>query len=172
MNLNAWLTLAAVFVSPILAVLISVLIEHRRRRRDGRMIVLRQLLVTRHLPADPAYSAAVNLVPVEFNDDQPVIQAYKEYQTAINATPGDNTDAIRKAGQSVVVKQTKLIFAIMRSLGLKASEADLPAEAYAAKGMIDRDDLYLQSLSAQIRTADTLEAMRGVNPTEGLLGRP
>lgn len=51
-----------------------------------------------------------------------------------------------------------MIFAIMQALKLQASEADLPVEAYAARGMIDRDTLCLQSLHAQVRIAEALEA--------------
>ena len=61
------------------------------------------------------------------------------------------------AVQVMVTKQTKMIFAIMRALKLKASEADLPLEAYAARAFIERDNLYLDSLRAQLRIAEALE---------------
>jgi hypothetical protein len=73
MHLNDWLTLAAILLGPIVAVAITLWIEGRRRQRDTRMIVLRQLMATRHLPGDPMYSAAVNLIPVEFNDEAEVM---------------------------------------------------------------------------------------------------
>lgn len=88
MTLNDWLTLAAIIVGPLVAVGITLWIEARRRERDSRVIVLRQLMVSRHLPGDPLYSAAVNLVPVEFNYDPGVMAAYKEYQEAIRQVPG------------------------------------------------------------------------------------
>lgn len=158
MDTAASLTLVAIIVGPIVAVAISLWIEGRRRRRDMRLTILRQLIVTRHLPGDPNYSAAINLVPVEFNDDATVIAEYKAYQEAIRQVPGDNPEAIARVDQRLAVTQTKLIFAIMRSLKLKASEADLPAEAYAARGFIQRDNLYLQSLQGTVRIADALEA--------------
>lgn len=54
--------------------------------------------------------------------------------------------------------QTKLLSAILQSMGMKVSEADLALEAYAASGMIQRDNLYLESLAAQGRIARALEA--------------
>ena len=157
MGLNAWLTLAAIFMSPIAAVAISLVFESRRRKRDGRMLILRQILITRHLPGDPSYSAAINLVPAEFNDNANVMGAYKTYQVAINSAASDQLEVIARLNMSVRAAQTKLIFAMMRSLKLKASEADIPLEAYAAKGMIERDNLYLESLRSQKRIADALE---------------
>jgi hypothetical protein len=158
MDTAASLTLLAIVTGPIAAVAISLWIEGRRRRRETRLSVLRQLIITRHLPGDPNYSAAINLVPVEFNDDPAVIAEYKAYQEAIRQVPGSDPEAIARCDQRLAITQTKLIFAIMRSLKLKASEADLPAEAYAARGFIQRDNLYLQSLHGTVRIADALEA--------------
>ncbi|MGO9994125.1 MAG: DUF6680 family protein [Steroidobacteraceae bacterium] len=61
MKLNDWLTLIAIVLGPISAVCITLWIEHRRRLRERRLYVTRMLLMTRHLPADPQYNAAINL---------------------------------------------------------------------------------------------------------------
>lgn len=158
MALNDWLTLLAIVVGPIVAVGITLWVEGRRRRRDSRTTVLRQLMATRHLPADPLYSTAVNLVPVEFNDEPEVMAAYKAYLEALRRAVPEDPDELSRSLQFLVSKQTKMIYAIMRSLGLRASEADLPVEAYAARGMTERDALYIQSLHGTVRIANALEA--------------
>lgn len=158
MAMNDWLTLAALILGPVSAVAITLWIEGQRRRRDSRLLVLRGLIATRHLPGDPMYSTAINLIPVEFNDDDRVISAYKAYQEAVSVdVPNDNPDAAARCNKNVGVKQTKLIFAIMQAMKLRASEADIPVEAYAAKGMTDRDNLWLNSLRGTTRIADALE---------------
>lgn len=158
MRLNEWLTLAAIILGPIIAVGITLWIEGRRRMRDSRMIVLRQLMATRHLPGDPLYSLAVNLIPVEFNDERSVMAAHKAYHEALRASAAAPDDQKRQALEFLVSRQTKMIYAIMQSLGLHASEADIPMEAYAAQGMVDRNALYLKSLEGMVRIADALEA--------------
>lgn len=130
--MSDWVTLLAIFLGPIFAVGITLWIEGRRKKRDARTTILRQLMVTRHLPADPNYSAAVNLVPIEFNDEPQVLAAYKAYQEAIRQPATDNADIIAQHNQLVGARQTKMIFSNMRALGVKGSEADLPIEAYAA----------------------------------------
>src|SRR3546814_5318903 len=46
------LTLIAVIVGPIVAVVITLWVDGRRRDREQKIIVLRLLLATRHIPAD------------------------------------------------------------------------------------------------------------------------
>jgi hypothetical protein len=158
MDMKDWLTLAALILGPVFAVSVTLWIEGQRRRRDSRLIVLRQLIATRHLPGDPMYSTAINLIPVEFNSDERVMVAYKAYQEAVSAVvPVGDAEAAKRCDQNVGVKQTKLIFAIMQAMKLRASEADIPVEAYAAKGMTARDELWLNSLRGTVRIADALE---------------
>lgn len=157
MDTNDWLTLLALILGPVSAVGITLWIEGQRRRRESRLVVLRQLIATRHLPGDPMYSTAINLIPVEFNDDRAVMEAYKAYQAAVSQPPSTEAEAIALTSQKVAVAQTKMIFAVMKAMKLRASEADLPVEAYAAKGMIERDNLWLNSLRGTARIADALE---------------
>lgn len=46
-----------------------------------------------------------------------------------------------------------MLFAVTQSMKLPASEADLPVEEYAAKGTIERENLWLNSLRGTIRIA-------------------
>ena len=157
MDMKDWLTLIALVLGPVVAVGITLWIEGQRRRRESRLAVLRQLMATRHLPGDPMYSTAINLIPVEFNDDRQVMEAYKAYQAAVSQPASTDPEAIAITNQKVAVSQTKMIFAVMKAMKLRASEADLPVEAYAAKGMIERDNLWLNSLRGTVRIADALE---------------
>lgn len=63
--------------------------------------------------------------------------------------------------REVSTAQTKLISATLGAVGMNVSEADLAIEAYASAGFIARDNLYLESLHAQVRTADALEKSLG-----------
>lgn len=152
-----YLTLLAIVLGPILAVLITLWIEQKRTRRDSRMVVVRLLMATRHLPGDANYSTAINLIPVEFHDFKDVMGAFRIYQEAINqARPVLNDEALQY-DQGLLTKQVKLISAVLNAMGMKVSEADIAADGYAARGMIARDNLYLESLAAQKRIADALE---------------
>ncbi|MCW1431513.1 DUF6680 family protein [Novosphingobium sp. JCM 18896] len=157
MTLNEWLTLAGVVVSPIFAVCIILWIEGRRRDREGKMVVVRALMTTRHLPADPNYSGAINLLRVEFAHCRPVMEAFKEYHRNIRREQPSTPEGANLHNQDVLAAQTKLLSAALNAVGIKASEADLAVEAYAANGFILRDNIYLASLKAQDRIAVALE---------------
>lgn len=152
-----YVNLIAILVGPVIAVGITLWVEARRARRDSQMVVIRLLMATRHLPSDPSYSTAINLIPVEFFDKPNVMEAYNAYQAAISqARPVLQDDVVRQ-DQEVARKQTKLISAVLECIGMRVSEADLAAQPYAASGMIARDNLYLESLIAQKRIAEALE---------------
>ncbi|HEU4819725.1 MAG TPA: DUF6680 family protein [Qipengyuania sp.] len=148
------INLAAIVVGPIFAVLISVWLSNRKQERDQKIIVLRMLLSTRHLPADPGFSVAINLIPVEFGDSKPVMAAYKDFIQAVQNPANSSPDL--PALQSSATKTTKLIFEIARHLGFDIRETDIQHAGYAAAGWIERDNILLDSQRAMTRTANAL----------------
>ncbi|QGP80888.1 DUF6680 family protein [Sphingobium sp. CAP-1] len=150
-----WLTLVGVIVGPIIAVLISLWIENRRRDRDQKLIILRQLLTTRHLVGDPNYSAAVNLIPVEFAGKRAVLDAYREFIEAVQLVPSPENQE-RVIAKSVA-KQTRMIFEIAKSIGFKIAETDIQTTAYAADGFIQRDNIIVEAWKSWPRIASALE---------------
>ena len=154
MTTNEILTLVAVILGPISAVGITLWIDGRRRDREQKIIVLRLLLATRHLPADPGFLAAINLIPVEFNERPSVISAYNEFIEATRPKlDGVNNDAILSNSST---KLTRLIFEVSRSLGFKLRETDIQTSAYASDGWIKRDNLNQDSQQAMRDIANIL----------------
>ena len=156
LKLYEWLTLVGVIAGPIVAVLLTLWIEGRRRDHDQRVQVLKALLTTRHLPGDPAYSVAINMIPVEFNKSAAVMAAWHSYMEAVRYRPSDeNADEHFKV---TMTKQTKLIFQVMRELGFKLAETDIQTTAYAADGFIQRDNVFIEAWRSWPRIAAALEA--------------
>lgn len=168
-----WLTLVGIILGPIVAVLISIWLEGRRRDYDQKLIILRLLLTTRHLVGDPNYSAAINLIPVEFAGEHAVQTAYREF---IEAAHADVTEENRqKAHERTVTKQTKLIYAIARSMKFNIAETDIQTAAYASEGWIQRDNLALDSQKAMRDIANILWTQTRLAAGESwdeILGKP
>jgi hypothetical protein len=143
---NAWLTLTAIVIGPLAAVGITLWIEGRRKDREQKIQVARMLLTTRHLPSDPAYSLAINLIPVEFNADARVMTAWNEYIEAVRYTPAPQNESTHL--EVARAKQTGLIHEVLQSLGFNLSETQIKISAYAAEGWARRDDLYIDYLRA------------------------
>lgn len=142
---------------PIVAVLTTLILQDWQQKRERRMQILRMLLSTRHLPADPHYNAAINLIPIEFNKERAIMAAWRAYIDQVRFRPAPENEQVHE--QQNAVKQTKLITAMMSKMGLKYSEADVQADAYASSGFVWRDNLYLDSLKAH---RDGAEAMKSV----------
>ena len=148
-------TLVGIIVGPIVAVAMTLLVETRRRQRESKIQIMRMILNTRHLPADPSYNAAINLIPVEFNNDKKVMSTWKDYISHVRFRPSDENK--NEHDRFTTAKQTTMIFQLMKNLGFHLSETEIQTSAYASEGSIIRDNLYLDSLRANVRIADALE---------------
>jgi hypothetical protein len=158
-KLSDLLTMVAIVVGPLSAVGITLWIENRRRVRERQIYIMRMLLTTRHMPADPQYNAAINLIPAEFHDQSEVMGAWRKYHERVN----EHGDAAHEPDRQkrITAAQSGLIFQIMRSVGLKnLSEGDIQTQAYVSQGFVDRDMLYLDSLRAMPQIAATMEKQR------------
>jgi hypothetical protein len=159
MTKNEWLTLCAIFTGPIAAVAITLWIENRRQVRDRRLYVTRMLLMTRHMPADPQYNAAINLIPIEFNDRPKVMEAWRLFHERVNETADDAQKGNHQ--KRLTAAQSGLIFQVIKCAGLaNLSEGDIQTQANISQGFVDRDQLYLESLRAMPAIAATMEKQR------------
>jgi hypothetical protein len=152
---------------PIVAVMTTLLLQDLQQKRERRMQILRMLMSTRHLPADPHYNAAINLIPVEFNKERAIMAAWRAYIEQVRFRPARENQQAHE--QQNAVKQTKLITAIMRKMGLKHSEAEVQSDAYASSGFVWRDDLYLDSLKAQRDAANAMKEVAGAMKAQAAL---
>ena len=140
------INLVAIVVGPIFAVAITLWIENRRKGKDSQIIVLRMLLSTRHLPSDPGYSVAIQLVPIEFNGCPRVLQAHREFLEAANVPlDGKNDEQI---GRNTRTKLIRMIYEMANVVGLKLRETDIDTGSFGTKGFYERDGLLLDSQKA------------------------
>jgi hypothetical protein len=165
LQLYEWLTLAGIVLGPISAVAITLVFEGRRQRRDLQVQIARTLMGTRHLPADQAYNGAINLIPIEFNDNAEVMEAWRAYIDATRFTPSEDNRA--QVDEVVAARQSTLIFRILGSLKYDISESDIRSSAYASNGFIWRDRLLIDAMASWPRIAATLEKQ-----TESLMQQP
>src|SRR5438270_11752653 len=112
MNLNDWLTLIAIVLGPLSAVLVTLLIETLRRRKERRLYIVRMLLTTRHIPADAQYNAAINLIPAEFHKRARVMAAWRTYHDRVRERPSQRDKADYE--KRLTAAQSALIFQVMQ----------------------------------------------------------
>ena len=155
MKLYELLTIIAILLGPIIAVAITLINEARRRRREQQTQTMRMLVSTRHLAGDPAYTTAINMIPIDFNRQKKIMLAWQAYIDEIRYRSAPEN--VEEHNKQIITKQTKLIFEVMRHLGYSLSETDIQATAYAAGGFVERDNLMIRAWHSWTRIADALE---------------
>ena len=154
LKVGEWVNIVGLIIGPVIAVLITLWIDGRRRSREQKIVVLRLLLATRHTPADPNFATAINLVPVEFAGASGVLQAHKEFVQAVNVKATPETE--QAVAMNTGMKTTRLIYEVAGNLGFNIRETDIQSEAYASTGWTQRDALAQDSQKAMRDIANIL----------------
>jgi hypothetical protein len=79
-----WIEIAALVTGPVLAVGLTLWREDLRQKRERKLGVMRQLLLTRSSAGDQSFTAAINLAPIEFGNSDNVMAAWESFISAAN----------------------------------------------------------------------------------------
>ncbi len=126
-------TLAAIALGPIIAVVVTRLLDRNREKRQRRMDVFRSLMQTRGVRLDPVHVAALNVVEIEFYKDQEVRKAFQSYiQHLSSPMPAVGEQARFFAQRSDLLMD--LLSEIGLSVGLTYDKRDLERLSYVPQG--------------------------------------
>lgn len=147
-----WLTLIGIVSGPIIAVIITLVVQAKRRARDLKLEVFRAIMTTRHLVGDPSYSNAINMIPWAFEGSRRVKAAYRVYMRETHTD--EFTPPSKETAEQIKASQKLLIVAMGKDLGFALEEEDL--QAYAADSLVQRDNLVVSAHRAWIDIAHSL----------------
>lgn len=86
-SLEAWLTIGAIILGPILAVQAQKYVERRREERVRKVFLFRELMATRAARLSQRHVEALNLIDLEYNPtrskEKPVLEAWRSYLDAL-----------------------------------------------------------------------------------------
>ena len=82
-----WITTAAIFAGPVVAVLITHHLQSNKDRNLRRLAVFKSLMATRRTPLSPERVQALNLVEVEFHGKKRVAREFKGLLKLYNDQP-------------------------------------------------------------------------------------
>lgn len=154
LQLYELLTLGVILLGPVLAVWLTVWAGNRGRRIEQRTQILRMLITTYHLPSDPTFQVAINLVRIEFRGCAKVLEAHREF-----------IDEAGKPDGQTGIKSVRLIHEMAKVLRYDLRETDLQTMPYSSRGWGERERLHLDSQQA-MRDIATLLTLQ----TKHLLG--
>ncbi len=150
-----WITILAIVVGPLLAVLITVWLERRRRDYERRHNVFRSLMKTRRTWANPEHVEALNLVEIEFHGYSYVLEKYREligyFETGL-ARRDDETDARYAERQAERHSNllSALLLAMSKHLGYGHNQFEILRGGYSPilHGQIEEEQTKIRKLFA------------------------
>tara|TARA_B100001093_G_C26434465_1_gene845421 strand:+ start:219 stop:500 length:282 start_codon:yes stop_codon:yes gene_type:complete len=70
------LTISALIVGPILAVLVTRFFDHVMDRRKRKIAIFKDLILNRRMPLSAGFVSALNLIELEFRENKMVIDSF------------------------------------------------------------------------------------------------
>lgn len=134
----AALTILAIVIGPLLALLLQRVAENRREKRQAKLWVFRTLMMYRATPLAYAYVQALNLIDITFHADNDEEKAVREGWNSLLdhlTVNKDNPDFF----ESTRALTAKLLAAMGKCLGYDFDEVFLKRHAYQPKGHGDRE---------------------------------
>lgn len=156
-----WLTaitnMLAIIIAVVIAANVAPKAQARSARRDQRERLLRILIATSALPANPEYQGAIAMIPVDFKGNTRVLNARARYLETVNVEPPTGQDALTEHFRQQNEAQSDLIAIIADELDFDLTKEALRKGAYISKGFIDREQLQIEAMRAWPRIAAALE---------------
>ncbi len=140
MDLNDWLTLIAILLGPVLGVFIARFIDDYKDVKNRRMEIFRILMRTRGSRLSYDHVGALNLVEVEFFEQEKIITAWKDYLTELSIPFSEEENERFLKSQKLNELLTKLIHEIAKVLNLKIEQLDILRTNYSPQGWQNDED--------------------------------
>ena len=168
-NVFGWSILAATFLGPIAAVIMTRYVDRQRDKGTRRLAVFRTLMATRRSYLSLEHISALNQVELEFQKDREVMNAYRRYMGHLSTLfdPKDN-DRIARERQSL---RTKILSEMAKSLGIHVEQLDIFEGGYVPQGHVDieREQATIRRLLTEIadgKRSLPIEIRTGVLPQD------
>lgn len=138
LELKDLITILALIVGPISAVIITRNNDQLRARKERRLMTFRDLMKTRAdlLPSPPKeFIDAFNLIPIDFSGEKNVQIAWKELFQKLHPNPQPKEQL--ELGQWFIdskILTTKLLYEMGKCLDIEIDKLDILQNAYAPSG--------------------------------------
>lgn len=126
---ESWLTIMAVVVGPILALLAQRVLDNLREDHNRQVRVFRELMITRTQRLSARHVEALNAIPLEFKGwrDKDILTAWKAYLTHLGTDSTKDLDTWVRTGGELLVA---LLYLMSHRLGPKLEKLEIEREVY------------------------------------------
>ena len=138
------LTIVAIIVGPIAAVLITRFLDRRNERKRRQNEILTSLMRTRAARLSAEHVGALNIVQLEFHEKGAIITAYQEYIKHLRTPlpPVDEQGHFFEQRDGLFLT---LVTEIAKHLHYTFDKRDLDKLSYSPKGWYDQEAVQIQN---------------------------
>lgn len=133
------INVAAILLSPLIAVQVTEWIRRRREEGDRRLLVFRTLMTTRGARLAADHVRALNSIDIEFTGGgqkkKAAVEAWRQYQTHLNSGPVNDV-----WGSRADVLFIDLMHAMAVCLRYDLSKDDIKRTSYFPSGHVEIED--------------------------------
>lgn len=140
---DQWLTVvtvAAIVLSPIIALEVQKRLDDRRATLDRKMTIFRKLMTTRATQLSPAHVEALNAIEVEFyatsGPDKKVLDAWRSYINHLNKPTGDG-EALNRWVETKNSLLIELLYQMAQGLKYDIDRVAIEKNVYHPKGFVE-----------------------------------
>lgn len=142
--LTLTITVFAIILGPILAVLITRLIDHKRDKSRRKLDVFRDLMKTRQARMSEEHVLALNLIELEFYGHKEIIKKYRNYIKHLSSPL-----PVKEEQDRYFVQRGELFIELLKELGdelgYNFDSGDLEKLAYAPTGWTNQQNVQLRN---------------------------
>jgi len=133
MTTNEILTIAAIFLGPITALMVQRELDKLRETRTRRQGIFRTIWATRSIPQRLQYRhvEALNMVGVDYSGVSSVVEAWREYLDKLNSPVPEGEAQQAQAYKERDAKFHALIFAMSKSSGYRFTQLEVEKQFYS-----------------------------------------
>jgi hypothetical protein len=169
MPVNEILTLFAIFVSPIIAVVVTRFMDDRSEKKRRQHQIFRDLMRTRAAKISQEHVTALNLIEIEFHDCDKVRAAWQKYMENLSSELPIDVNS----QSSFLVRRDQLFIKLMQEvanqIGFKKVDiTDLMTSNYYPRGWANEEDeqRQLRQLLIQVLSGSRMLPVKVTDPSQ------
>jgi len=137
-NLLGWVSVLAILLGPITGVVIARYLDDRRENKSRKWKIFSGLMRTRKMGLSPEHVESLNLVEIEFYDNQDVIVAWRNYLNELGTVSNSN-ESFEAVDQRRSNLLTRLLDEMAKVLKLNITQLEILDGNYIPQGWIDEE---------------------------------
>jgi hypothetical protein len=159
-SLESWLTMAAIVVGPVAALLIQKYLEEKRARENRKIEIFRNLMASRASRLSPTYVQALNGIETEFYGDTKVIEAWRSLVSYLYTNRGTDPNQTKAWDDRVTDLLFDLLYVMAESLGYHFDKVSLQRNVYLPGGWVEVEAEQHQLRKAAVAVFDGSKTLK------------